>query len=205
MLELVQAKGDASVRLILESMTKIYEVEFRNDDSRDLYQAALIHLRFSKMCTPSVKANFENMLNKSPFIGLKSLKAILYCRRVKLIAQLAADGRVNLSWVDNCTFLDKLWQLKCLELVPFFAKGIVNGPRGAAFVKSLILRCELPEYISMFTSVLKGPGEQYNHCSHCFCASKAILRKLSSGVKLAPSSINCLVRANGYRHDSKQV
>lgn len=206
MLKLVQAKGDSSIKLILNLMNRVYAVSHSNDKALDAYQAILTHLRFSKMCTPSVEANFEDMLYSSRFIGVESLKAMLCCRQFKLIAQLAADDRISLSWADNFTLLDRLWQLKRLKLVPFFAIGAIHGPGSADFVKSLILRFESPEYISMFTSVLKGPGEKFNHCSFCFCASEFFLRVIFRRPDFIPEYIcNGLRKENGYQHGNKQV
>lgn len=193
LLELVQAKGDADIQMIMSNLKERADISRVGKEDRDVYQAILIHLYSSGMQNESVVENFQAMFGGSSF-GFHSLSALLTCKQHALLAKM--DGNRLSPGCELLAFIDRLHRAGSADLVSLFAKNARRRARLPPFVKSLVLQKADSSYIQVFLDVLDHHVKQIPRpyvgaapLESCFCAPLSTLAYLASGQELSVADI----------------
>lgn len=201
--EVLQARGDAEIQAVLRSLTGPANIPLVSEEERDVYQAILIHLRFSGMVNQQVIENYEAMLGQNA-LGFHSLCALLDCKALDVIAELDRR-RLRWNYVDQIAFVDRLYRSGSMQLASLFADAIVRTAPGVSVVESLILRKADKTYIQIFLdAIVKHPEDSV--LKRCFCAPLGVLACFASDCELSIAEIDeMLAGIMGYSFRDEQV
>lgn len=201
--KLLQANGDAEIQTVLRSLTGPANIPVVSEEERDVYQAILIHIRFSNMVNQQVIENYEAMLGQNA-LGFHSLCALLDCKALDVIGRLDRR-RLKWNYADQIAFVDRLYRSGNVQLVSLFADAVVRTAPGVIFVESLILRKADKAYIQIFLdAIVKHPEDSV--LKRCLCAPLSVLTCFASDCELSIAKIDeMLAGIMGYSFRDEQV
>lgn len=204
MLEVMQQRGDESIKVVLRSFEEfnvIRGVEFKE---RDVYHAILVYMRSSRMANQHVVGNFDTTVQQGLF-EINSLRAAFDCKQYDLLTPMGDVGTVpRPSGIVN--LIDIVCQAGKVDLILRVAQQGLQSLDLAAYAKKLVLlKTNDDSYVQIVLAALAAIKGWY-HPSHCFSAPLAALRRLASGQEFSSINVGEMLHGTkGYRCDGKEI
>lgn len=202
LLQFVSKHGDSgSQHLASAFYGSVSGIEL-SDTERDIYQAVLIHWRFSPICNNHVIQNYESMLGKLREIAFYTTCAFIDCGKSQLVHSFGLKVACSISLE---AILDKMqWSQDdtATTLVQKTAGYFIIAPR---LLKHLIQRKADPAYVQLVWNLHKA-RLPHTIDDHCCILGLEVLERLALDRDASVSEFEEMLAAlSGFQRFGLQV